>query len=72
MIIQRYLIFQLGKYNALADRIADSKGARVVDLNSFCHALGGSEIYQDHVHFTNEVQKLQAAFIAGHIIASLG
>jgi lysophospholipase L1-like esterase len=57
------------KYNALADRIAGSKRAPIIDLNAFCQSLGGSEIYQDHVHFINEVQMLQGAFIAGHLIA---
>ncbi len=55
------------KYNAVADKIALSNGAWIIDLNAFCHSLGGPEIYQDHVHFTTGIQKLQGAFIAGHI-----
>jgi len=60
------------KYNEIADRVANSKGVWMVDLNTFCQSLGGSEIYYDHVHFTAEAQRLQGAFIAGHVNAFLG
>ncbi len=60
------------KYNELADQVAASHEVWIIDLNSFCYALGGAEIYQDHVHFTSETQKLQAAFIAGQITVFLG
>jgi len=55
------------KYNEVADEVAVSKRLWIIDLNTFCQPLGGSEIYQDHAHFTTEIQKLQGAFIAGHI-----
>ena len=57
------------RYNKVADRIAEVNNAYIVDLYSFCKTLGNSEIYQDHVHFITEVQKLQAAFIAGYLLS---
>lgn len=60
------------EYNKIADGIATEVGVRVVNLNRFSRSLGGVEIYQDHVHFTAEVQKLQGAFIVGHIDAVAG
>lgn len=58
-------------YNAIADAVAAAKGVGVIDLYTFCQALGGAEIYQDHVHFTPAMQRLQAAFIAGAVKAFL-
>lgn len=55
------------KYNEVAKKIAISNHIPIIDLNGFCKSLGGQEIYQDHVHFIHEIQKLQAAYIAGHI-----
>jgi len=59
------------KYNQIAESIAILEGIQVVDLNTFCHALGAVELYEDHVHFKSDVCKLQGAFIAGHINAIL-
>lgn len=58
-------------YNEIADRVAAAQGAAIIDLYAFCHALGGAELYQDHVHFTPPVQQLQAAFIAGYLHGQL-
>lgn len=55
------------KYNEVAEKIAISNHIPIIDLNGFCKSLGCEEIYQDHVHFKPEIQKLQAAFIAGHL-----
>ncbi|MDZ7765900.1 MAG: SGNH/GDSL hydrolase family protein [Melioribacteraceae bacterium] len=55
------------KYNEIGKRLAQSNCAFFIDLYEFCKALGGQEIYRDHVHFIDTVQKLQAAFIAGHL-----
>jgi hypothetical protein len=59
------------KYNEIAKRLATSNDGVIIDLYEFCLCLGGREIYQDHVHFTPVIQKLQAAYIAGHISALL-
>lgn len=55
------------EYNKVSERLAKSECAFIIDLYEFCKSLGGQEIYQDHVHFEPEIQKLQAAYIAGHI-----
>ncbi len=52
------------KFNALADRIMASKGIPRIDLYQFTLQFGESAVY-DHVHFTEEVRALQAAYIAG-------
>lgn len=55
------------KYNKAAERLAQSNCELIIDLYEFCKSSGGREIYQDHVHFKHEIQKLQAAYIAGHL-----
>ena len=37
-----------------------------IDMYNFTKALG-DDIYLDHVHFNDEIRKLQAAFIAGYL-----
>lgn len=59
------------RYNNVADKIAEVNNAYIIDLYSFCKTLGNSEIYQDHVHFKTEFRKLQAAFIAGHLLSQI-
>jgi lysophospholipase L1-like esterase len=58
-------------YNAVADEIMAGRGASIVDLNGFTASLEG-EVYCDHVHFTEEVCRLQAAFLAGALRAIAG
>ena len=58
-------------YNAIADALMAARDVGVIDLNTFSQSLGGAEIYQDHVHFTPQVQQLQGAFIAGVLQAFL-
>jgi hypothetical protein len=53
-------------YNAAADRITREHGSALIDLFTFTHNLG-PDVFADHVHFTDEVRALQAAFIAGHL-----
>lgn len=55
-------------YNAVADAVFSTAGTPMIDLNGFTKSLGGSP-FCDHVHFTEEVRRLQAAFIAGHLLA---
>ncbi len=52
-------------YNAAASEIAAAFDVPVLDLYGFTETLGGAERYADHVHFTDEVARLQAAFLAG-------
>jgi len=51
-------------YNAIADRIMREHTVPIIDLFTFTRNLG-SDVYVDHVHFTDEVRAQQAAFIAG-------
>jgi lysophospholipase L1-like esterase len=51
-------------YNAAADRIMAKAGVPSINLYTFTRNLG-PDLYCDHVHFTEPVRKLQAAFIAG-------
>jgi lysophospholipase L1-like esterase len=60
------------RYNLVADEIAQEHKASIVDLYSFCRAIGLERIYLDHIHFTEEMRQLQAAFIAGQLVALLG
>ena len=55
------------RYNAAADEIVGENQVPVVDLYTFTRNLGDG-VYCDHVHFTDEVRALQAAFIAGHLV----
>ena len=54
------------RYNAAADEIMGETRIPIVDLYTFTRNLGDG-VYCDHVHFTDEVRALQAAFIAGHL-----
>jgi len=56
------------EYNEAAAAIMRMKNVPVVDLHGFCVNLSGDR-YCDHVHFTEEVRALQAAFIAGAVRA---
>lgn len=53
-------------YNKAADSIFQSKGVPSIDLYSFSSKFP-VEAYMDHVHYTIEYRKLQAAYIAGFI-----
>ena len=57
-------------YNAAADAIMASAGVRIIDLGTFTDHLG-AEAFRDHAHFVERVCELQAAFIAGHLLAWL-
>lgn len=59
-------------YNRIADRVMAEAGVRVIDLHGFTESLGGDERFCDHVHYTEPIRRLQAAFIAGHLLAWLG
>lgn len=58
-------------FNAAADVVAEEQRLAVIDLHGFTAGLGGT-LYEDHVHFVESVRQLQAAFIAGHLLAWAG
>ncbi|MEK7411756.1 MAG: SGNH/GDSL hydrolase family protein [Planctomycetota bacterium] len=60
------------EYNRIADGIMEEAGACVIDLYGFTEGLGGDERFLDHVHFTEAVRRLQAAYIAGHLLGWQG
>lgn len=53
-------------YNAAADLVMHSNGIETLDLYSFTRTFGAAA-YCDHVHYTEEVRRLQAAYIAGYL-----
>ena len=55
-------------YNRIAAKVMRAAGIPIIDLYTFTTEMG-ENLYRDHVHFTDPVAKLQAAFIAGHLIA---
>ncbi len=58
-------------YNEAADSIVKECGIGSIDLYKFTKNFG-DEAYCDHVHFKEEMRKLQAAFIAGGITSLAG
>ena len=54
-------------YNRIADEEAASAGIASIDLNGFTQRLGPG-VFIDHIHFTEPVRQLQAAFLAGHLL----
>ena len=58
----------LETYNRIADEVMERRRIATIDLHRFTLALGpGEELWADHVHFPAEVQRLQAAYIAGRL-----
>lgn len=57
-------------YAAIADAVMADAEHRI-DLHAATLAMGGDEIFRDHVHFVDPVRQAQAAFIAGHLLAWL-
>ncbi len=55
-------------YNIAAKKIMDQYSVPCIDMYNFTSNLG-DDIYYDHVHFKQEIRKLQAAFIAGYLAA---
>lgn len=53
-------------YNNAALQIMKEHCVPCIDIYNFTKNLG-DDIYFDHVHYKEEVRKLQAAFIAGHL-----
>lgn len=55
------------EYNQAAETIMRAAGVPVLDLGSFTRNLPGP-IYRDHVHYTETISQLQAAFICGGVM----
>lgn len=55
-------------YNAIAHEVMADHGVPEIDLYTFTSQLGGSEMYRDHVHFTQEVCRKQADYVADHLL----
>lgn len=53
-------------YDTASKEIMREHRIPCIDMFNFTKALG-TDIYSDHVHFKDEIRKLQAAFIAGYI-----
>lgn len=53
-------------YNEIADQVFKRYGISSIDLYHFTRIFGDNA-YNDHVHFTNEVSQMQAAYIAGYL-----
>jgi len=53
-------------YNAAADAIMGVHGVPILDLHTFTRNFGPSA-FCDHVHYTEDVKRLQAAYIAGYL-----
>lgn len=57
-------------YNEIADAVFERAGIPIIDLYTFTLNLGEG-VYCDHVHFATRVRELQAAYIAGSLLASV-
>ena len=55
------------RYNGIADEVMRRHGIPKIDLFAFTRNLGDAEVYIDHVHFRDDVRRLQAAYIAGYL-----
>jgi hypothetical protein len=53
-------------YNAIADDVMSGHEVPLLDLYTFTQRFG-EDAYCDHVHFKEEIRRLQAAFIAGYL-----
>lgn len=61
---------QLLSYNEVAKDVMAAAGVPTIDLFGLTLELEsdiGEAIYEDHVHFTPEVRRVQAAFVAGWV-----
>ncbi len=56
----------LNRYNAQADSLCSALSIPQIDLYRFTISLGEGH-FVDHVHFDEEVRKLQGAYIAGYL-----
>ena len=57
---------EVEKYNEISMSVMKDGNVKIIDLYNFTKNLG-EDIYCDHVHFKDEVRRLQGAFIAGYL-----
>ncbi|MFP4052693.1 MAG: SGNH/GDSL hydrolase family protein [Phycisphaerae bacterium] len=63
----------VAEYNAIADAVMKAAGNPIVDLHGFTESLGEpEEVFCDHVHFVDDVRRMQAAYLAGVIDLHFG
>jgi len=53
-------------YNEVAQDVMDKQGVHTFGLHDFTTRIEG-ELYMDHVHYTDSVRQLQAAYLAGQM-----
>ena len=55
-------------YNQIAQTVMQAARIPIIDLNRFTLQIGEPEsLYQDHVHFQEEISRLQGEYIAGYL-----
>ncbi|MFI2857273.1 SGNH/GDSL hydrolase family protein [Paenibacillus sp. JSM ZJ436] len=57
------------EYNEIASQVMEQHEVPIIDLYTFTLQFG-ADAYRDHAHFTEEVQRRQAEFIADYLIGS--
>lgn len=58
----------LDAYNEAADAIVNENNVPMLDLPEFTRTLGPmDQLLKDHIHFKDDIVRLQAAFIAGYL-----
>ena len=61
----------LEEYNKAAESVLKRAAVEILDLPGFTRRLGPmAKLLKDHVHFTDDVVRLQAAFIAGYLMGA--
>lgn len=55
-------------YNAIAHEVMSAHGVTEIDLYTFAAQIGGSEMYCDHVHFTENICRKQAEYVASCLL----
>lgn len=56
----------LDTYNAIAEEVMIKENIKTIDLYNFTKGFG-EKVYCDHVHFKEDIRKLQAEYIAGYL-----
>lgn len=55
-------------YNEIATKVCEKHDVAIIDLYTFTQGID-EEKYIDHVHFNDNIRKLQSAYIAGAVFA---
>jgi len=62
----RRLLKDINRYNQIADEVFNARKVPEIDIYTLTEMQGDNR-FVDHAHFTPEVRKVQAAFIAGFL-----